>query len=112
MLINSTESKQTKNTSEMPACLCKQVMLFQPDKPQLRYSKKLDQYLMFCPTCGYRTRPDSNRQAVVANWYLGNRGGDKHIETLWIERYTEIQSEPIAQKISGQNEHGTAVPIE
>ncbi len=67
---------------------------------------------MFCPTCGYRTRPDSNRQAVVADWFMGNRPSDKHIETLWIERYTDLQSESIAKKILDQNEHGTAVPVE
>lgn len=76
---------------EVPFCLCKQVMFRKPAKPELRYSGVRNEYVIWCPTCGYRTRPDSNKQSVIADWYLSNQPGNKHIENLWIKRYLEIR---------------------
>jgi hypothetical protein len=36
------------------------------------------------------TYPDWNKQSVITEWYMSNRPGDKHIEKIWLRRYSEI----------------------
>lgn len=76
---------------EVPTCLCQQVMHRKPAKPELRYAGSRKEYIIWCPTCGYRTLPDSNRQSVITEWYLSNQPGNKHIENIWLKRYLEIR---------------------
>ena len=76
---------------EVPTCLCQQVMHRKPAKPELRYAGSRNEYIIWCPTCGYRTLPDSNRQSVITEWYLSNQPGNKHIENIWLKRYLEIR---------------------
>lgn len=76
---------------DVPTCLCQQVMYRKPDKPELRFSGARNEYIIWCPTCGYRTHPDSNRQSVITEWYLSNQPGNKHIEKIWLKRYLEIK---------------------
>nr|DAM09661.1 MAG TPA: hypothetical protein [Caudoviricetes sp.]DAM09678.1 MAG TPA: hypothetical protein [Caudoviricetes sp.] len=62
-----------------------------PGRPELRYAGTRKEYIIWCPTCDYRTHPDTNRQAVITEWYLSNQPGNKHIENMWLKRYLEIQ---------------------
>ncbi|NYA15723.1 hypothetical protein HZI46_24765 [Serratia fonticola] len=97
--------------ADVPQCLCERVMHRKADRPQLRYSSARNEFLMFCPTCGFRTYPDGNKQSVIAEWFGCNRTGDQHIEDLWIERYEKQQQETIAaQQLSGSTT-GTTVPL-
>ncbi|WP_220384361.1 hypothetical protein, partial [Klebsiella pneumoniae] len=62
-----------------------------PGKPELRYAANRKEYIIWCPTCDYRTHPDTNRQSVITEWYLSNQPGNKHIEDMWLKRYLEIK---------------------
>ncbi len=94
---------------ETPRCLCEQIMRRRAACPKLRFSSLRNEYLMFCPTCGFRTLPDENKQSVIAEWFGCNKSGDQHIETLWRERYERQQQEPLVNSISCSA--GTTVPI-
>ena len=107
MQIKSTAPKAV--FAEVPQCLCERVMLRKADRPKLCYSSSRNEFLMYCPTCGFRTYPDENKQSVIAEWYGCNRTGDEHIEMLWIERY-EKQQEASAVQRSGSMP-GTTVPL-
>ncbi|EPJ3208030.1 hypothetical protein LL364_004359 [Citrobacter freundii] len=85
---------------EIPSCLCKQIMHHPAVKPKLVRSEKRNEYLMFCPSCGFRTHPDWCRNAVIAEWCGANKSGDQHIQELWLKRYTEQQNESLAKKIN------------
>lgn len=60
-------------------------------------------YVMWCPTCGFMTNPDNNRQAVIAEWYLANQSCDRHIEKMWLKKYNEVHE---------NRSNGTTVPVE
>ncbi|ECE6503024.1 hypothetical protein DL151_20380 [Salmonella enterica subsp. salamae] len=62
-----------------------------PGRPELRYAGIRKEFIIWCPTCNYRTHPDTNRQAVITEWYLSNQPGNKHIEKIWLRRYMEIR---------------------
>jgi hypothetical protein len=66
-------------------------MYRKPGKPELRYNGASREFIIWCPTCGYRTHPDTNQQSVVTEWYLSNHPGNKHIENMWLKRYLEIK---------------------
>lgn len=95
---NNSERKVVATCGEIPTCLCKQVMHRYPTRPKLRHAKTRDEYLMFCPSCGFKTHPDWCKNAVIAEWCGANRPGDQHIQELWIKRYTAQQNESIASK--------------
>lgn len=95
--------------ADIPVCLCQQVMRRKADPPRLLRSQARDEYLMYCPTCGFRTHPDWNKQAVISEWYGANKTGDQHIESLWIERY-EQQQESLAVQRSNSCNSGTTAP--
>lgn len=83
---------------EIPPCLCKQAMRKPASKPKLLHSAKRNEYLMFCPSCGFRTHPDWCKNAVIAEWCGANKPGDQHIQELWLKRYMEQQQESISTK--------------
>jgi hypothetical protein len=97
--------------ADVPQCLCEQVMGRRADKPRLLFSSARNEFLMHCPTCGFRTYPDGNKQSVIAEWYGCNRKGDQHIESLWIERYERQQQDATAARRSDSCKSGTAVPL-
>lgn len=108
---------QNRNTApkpvfaEVPQCLCEHVMCRQAELPQFRYSSRRDEYLIFCPSCGFTTHPDWNKQSVIAEWYGSNRKGDLHIESLWRERYDKFQQEKTAIQRDDSWISGTTVPL-
>lgn len=106
MLNGSTKPNATGG--DVPACLCKQVMRREPERPSLRYSSARREYIMFCPSCGMRTYPSMNRQSVIAEWCGINRPGDQHIEQLWLEKFDHQQNQP--QHARAAPEAGTTVP--
>jgi hypothetical protein len=77
---------------EMPQCLCKQAYNFRPEKPRMKYAVTRHEYLLWCPTCNFRTHPDSNKQSVITEWFGANRAGDETVLRLWIRRHEEIQN--------------------
>lgn len=108
---------QNRNTgqkpifAEVPQCLCEQVMCRRADPPQLRYSSRRNEFLIFCPTCGFTTHPSGNKQSVIAEWYGSNRTGDLHIESLWRERFDKFQQEKTAIQRDDSWNSGTTVPL-
>ncbi|KON62790.1 hypothetical protein KOEU_37080 [Komagataeibacter europaeus] len=109
MQSKSTEKKAV--FAEVPQCLCEQVMDRLAEKPRLRFSSARNEFLMYCPTCGFRTHPDGNKQSVIAEWYGCNRKGDQHIESLWVERYEKQLQETTAARRSDSCNSGTVVPL-
>lgn len=99
MLFNH-ERRTIVTGGEIPPCLCKQVMYYPATKPKLVRSEKRNEYLMYCPTCGFKTLPDGERNSVIAEWCGANKSGDYHIQELWLKRYTEQQSESLATRVS------------
>lgn len=86
---------------ETTACLCRQQFDREPEKHRLVYSRERREYLIFCPSCGFRTHPDSNLQSVKTDWICSNRAGDLHVANLWDARLERLKQES-----------GTAVPPE
>lgn len=89
-------SKQNATGGEIAGCLCKQLMRRNPGRPSLRYSAARGEYLMFCPSCGIRTYPASNKHSVIAEWNGMNRPGDPYIAELWEEKFYHQQNAPTA----------------
>lgn len=87
-------SKQNATGGEIAGCLCKQLMRRNPGRPSLRYSAVRNEYLMFCPSCGIRTYPASNKHSVIAEWNGMNRSGDPYIAELWEEKFYNQQNAP------------------
>lgn len=90
----ANSSKQSATGGEIAACLCKQIMRRHPRRPSLRYSAARAEYLMFCPSCGIRTYPGSNKHSVIAEWNGMNRTGDPYIAELWEEKFYNQQNAP------------------
>lgn len=94
------ERKILPTGGEIPSCLCKQVMFHPSTRPKLVRSEKRNEYLMFCPLCGFKTLPDSEKNSVIAEWCGSNKSGDYHIQELWLKRYAEQQSESLATRMN------------
>ena len=95
--MSGNSTKQNATGGEIAVCLCKQLMRRNPGKPSLRHSAKRGEYLIFCPGCGIRTFPSSNRQSVIAEWNGMNRPGDPYIAELWEEKFHGQQNAPLSQ---------------
>lgn len=80
-----------ESSIETTSCLCGVIFGRTPERHKLCYSSQRGEYLIYCPTCGFRTRPDSNLQSVKADWICSNRPGDIHIAMLWERRLAEIE---------------------
>lgn len=72
-------------------CLCRLLFGRTPERHKIRYSRQRNEYVIFCPSCGFSTRPDSNLQSVKTDWICSNRTGDAHIAMLWERRLAEIK---------------------
>lgn len=72
-------------------CLCRLLFGRTPERHKIRYSRQRNEYVIFCPSCGFSTRPDSNLQSVKADWICSNKTGDTHIVMLWERRLAEIK---------------------
>lgn len=105
MLRRSEVKSLTAIGQDIPACLCHQVMHRKPDRPALRHASSRNEYIIWCPTCGYQTHPDKNRQSVITEWYLSNQPGNKHIEKIWFKRYLELKEG--ATMVAQDNEEHT-----
>ena len=75
---------------EETPCLCQALFGRPAAQHKIKYSRQRNEYLIFCPSCGFMTRPDSNLQSVKADWICSNRTGDPHIAMLWEQRLEEI----------------------
>lgn len=81
------DKKPTIN--DFPPCLCHVVFKIKKTAPNLVYNRKDNFYYMYCPTCGFKTFSDSNKQAVISSWYSSNRSNDVHIKNIWIANYNK-----------------------
>ena len=81
---------------EIPPCLCRVVMKRPATQPKMRRIKAINEYQMYCQSCGFYTHPDWCKQAVIAEWCGSNRPGDEHIENLWRQRHERQQQENTA----------------
>lgn len=80
-----------ESSIETTPCLCRVLFGGMPEKHRIRYSRQCNKYIIFCPSCGFMTRPDSNLQSVKADWICSNRSGDAHIVMLWERRLAELK---------------------
>lgn len=98
-MLNFSSKKPEATSAEIPVCLCKIIMKRIPEPPKLLYSAARREYLMYCPTCKMKTHPDSNKQAVISEWYGMNASGLQHIQDLWLERYEIQKKESISTQL-------------
>lgn len=96
-----TDDSGPESRFETTPCLCRQQFGREPEKHRLVYSRARREYLIYCPSCGFKTHPDTNLQSVKADWICSNRAGDLHIANLWDARLERLNMES-----------GTAVPPE
>lgn len=73
--------------SAMNDCLCRQVFRHVPLPPKMRHKSCSGEYIIYCPSCGFKTHPDINKQSVITDWICSNTPNNKQTETLWVERY-------------------------
>lgn len=85
------ESERYENSIKNTSCLCRVIFGREPEKHRILFSRQRNEYVVFCPSCGFSTRPDKNLQSVIADWICSNRGGEEHIAMLWKRRLAEIK---------------------
>lgn len=107
--MQSRNNGQKAVCADIPQCLCEQIHARKADKPRLTFSHVRGQFILWCPTCGFKTYPDENKQSVIAEWYGCNRPRDSHIAALWIERFERQQQESLAQREIEKT--GAVVPL-
>lgn len=89
MPIDDTPESSIENTQ----CLCRQQYGRAPERHRLRYSRRRNEYLIFCPSCGFRTHFDWNLQSVKTDWIRSNRPRDAQVAELWEARLERIKME-------------------
>lgn len=85
------ESERQESSIKNTSCLCRIIFGREPKKHRILFSKQRNEYVVFCPGCGFRTRPDKNLQSVISDWICSNKTGDAHIAMLWERRLAEIK---------------------
>lgn len=83
MLIDNIE------VDAVPFCLCHVVYKTPKTYPRLLYKRSSNLYQLYCPKCGFKTYQDTNKQAVISDWFYSNRFGDAHIKSCWIIRHNK-----------------------